>query len=110
MLHRCDTRSCANPEHLFLGSHTDNMRDMAQKRRGRTPDNRGERNGQTQLTDDDVRAMRKRFAAGASQASLVREFRASKTTVSMIVRGLAWVHLREDDEHGEQSSSDRAAG
>lgn len=50
VLHHCDTPGCVRPDHLFIGTHADNMADMARKGRAfatRHPDRlaRGDRHG-----------------------------------------------------------------
>ena len=55
--HRCDVRLCVNPTHLFLGTHAENMADMAAK--GRAFVQRGMENSNAKLSDDDVLAIRK---------------------------------------------------
>lgn len=59
--HKCDVKLCVNPDHLFLGTAADNMRDASKKGRIRIPPESYESNGSHQpakLTDDDVRHIR----------------------------------------------------
>ena len=55
--HHCDNRACVRPDHLFLGTHDDNMRDMFEKGRY----NGG---GEPALTDAQAVAARAVYAAG----------------------------------------------
>lgn len=54
MLHKCDTPSCINPEHLWAGTHAENARDRDQKDRVA----HGRKHYRARLTEDQVRAIR----------------------------------------------------
>ena len=90
--HQCDNPSCCNPEHLFLGTQTENMADMYKK--GRQPNRLGENNSASKLTDDQVRQIRMMYAEGGiSQGALGRQFDVSTVMIGLIVRREKWKHI-----------------
>lgn len=57
--HRCDTPACINPDHLFLGTHQENMQDAAAKGRAKQPAPRGGlAHHNHKLTPEQVRLIR----------------------------------------------------
>lgn len=50
--HHCDNRACINPDHIFIGTALDNAKDMVRK--GRSPNNLGEKNPNAIVTGDQV--------------------------------------------------------
>lgn len=54
--HKCDNPKCVNPEHLFLGTPADNMRDKVAKGRQKNP--LGEAHGRAKLTEADAAFIR----------------------------------------------------
>lgn len=87
--HSCDIPACVALAHLFLGTHADNMADMARK--GRSA--RGEQSGLANVTENIVRAIRTRRAEGVSLKQLAEEYKMSQGNVSMIANGRSWAHV-----------------
>jgi len=87
VLHRCDVHHCVRHDHLFVGTHADNMADRNAK--GRQA--RGERVGGARLSGSAVAAIRDAHASGAiTQAALAAKYGCSPSHVSSIVRGRVW--------------------
>lgn len=94
VLHRCDNRRCVNPEHLFLGDRSGNMKDCARKGRLKLPDVRGEKHSESKLTSHQVYEIRQRYADfKIPQRKLAYEYGVSQGLINHILRGKAWRHL-----------------
>lgn len=94
VLHRCDNPPCWRVEHLFLGTHADNMADMAAK--GRRRGAVGECNSHAKLTVADVRVIRERYeprSRSTGRAALAGEYGVSVYTISKIVNGAIWAEV-----------------
>jgi hypothetical protein len=79
--HRCGNPPCCNPRHVRFDSRLSNVREMWEHGRAAR---------QGRLTEEEVREMRERRAAGARQQDLAEHYGISDGQVSMIVRGLRW--------------------
>lgn len=86
VLHQCDTPLCVNPDHLFLGTTTDNMEDA--KRKGRTHRHPHYR---AILSRSDVSNI-KRLLGSERQRDLARRFNVSRQIISDIATGRTWRH------------------
>lgn len=89
VLHKCDNPPCCNPEHLFLGTHSDNVADMYSKRRGI----HGERAPHARLTESLVLDIRAKHAAGAKQNALAAEYGVSTTAMNSVILRRSWRHI-----------------
>lgn len=88
--HRCDIRPCVSPEHLFLGDCKDNMQDAASKDRMTY----GEDCHSARLTENTVKEIRARFAAGGcSYKGLAREYGVYDQAIRYAIMGRTWARV-----------------
>lgn len=84
VLHRCGVHQCVRPDHLYVGTGSENSEDA--RRHGTLA--LGEGHGNTKVTDDQVAEMRRRYAAGDTQTAIAADFPVTQSQVSNIVRGV----------------------
>ena len=89
--HKCDNPLCVNPDHLFLGTHRDNMMDAKKKQRFA----RGEKTAQAKLKDNHVREIKRLYKEGGlTQVELSKIFKVDKAGISRIISGKLWAHVK----------------
>lgn len=86
--HKCDTRNCVNPNHLFLGTNAENVSDKVSK--GRQSFLRGEQQAGAKLTENQVREIR---SSNLSQRKLAAKLGVSQSVVFNVKRRNTWKHV-----------------
>ena len=87
--HECENPICVKPEHLFLGTESENMLHAFQTGR---KDNRGENHSQAKLTEKEVLRIRE-LEGTMSKAALGRLFNVNYITISLILSRKNWSHI-----------------
>lgn len=91
--HTCDNPSCVNPDHLFTGTHQDNMDDMVAK--GRSPKQRGEDASSTVLTEEQAQYILDFNHYHGSLTILAERFGVDVSTIFYVKNGKSWSHLKK---------------
>lgn len=96
VLHTCDNRSCVNPDHLYIGTDADNMRDARQ--RCRYPG--GAKSSRAKLTSAQVKKIKHLRRTTLSSISrkkacelLGPKFHVTKFAIISILSGKTWTHI-----------------
>jgi hypothetical protein len=97
VLHSCNNPPCCNPDHLREGSHQENMTQRnteGRLARGKQHGDkvRGEKQGQSKLTDSQVIEIRENTEK-LSQNGLANKYRVSRWNIRRIQQGLSWTHV-----------------
>lgn len=115
VLHKCDNPKCCRPDHLFLGTSTDNMQDCAFKKRNtmikhpekasrgdahysrRRPEilKRGEDNWNSKITKEDVLEIRRLHSEmGFSSREIAVNYLISCRSIRDIISRITWRHVK----------------
>ena len=95
VLHRCDNPSCVNPDHLYLGTHLDNMADRTAK--GRNNPQREEKHPMAKLNKEQVSIIKQQICNGESHRSIAELFDVSKSLISHIATGRLWKYIAANE-------------
>ena len=122
VMHSCDNPPCCNPAHLSIGTYADNAQDRNNKGRANTPvgerhgtrtkpeafawrENhpwklhpelrmRGEHHANAKITEENVRDIRRRIAAGETGRSVAAIYGINKDYVFLVAKRKRWGHVK----------------
>lgn len=90
--HKCDVPACINPQHLFLGTRSENMKDMTTKGRFKNPVKLGVNHHKSKLTENDVKDIKNRLKQGerVCDIAILYRYTVSANTINNIKNNKIW--------------------
>jgi hypothetical protein len=89
ILHKCNNKLCINPEHLYAGTHNDNMKDMAN-----ADTLKGERNANSILTEKQVKEIKELISERKMfYKDIADRYGVRRQTIKDIALGRTWSWL-----------------
>ncbi len=95
VLHKCDNTRCVKPEHLFLGTQQENIKDMINKnRQSKKMGRKGEKHSQNKLTELNVKRIRQLYEETTlTQKELAEMFKVCQAQIWRIINKKNWSHF-----------------
>lgn len=104
--HTCDNPACVNPDHIFVGTQFDNMRDCVDKKRSANVRRCGESHPLSKLSHDKAFLIKAFPRFHGSISFLSKKTGLCRLTIQQIKDGLSWKHLPaptpEDSERAKE--------
>lgn len=89
--HKCHNRSCINPDHLYIGTQKENMKDMYDA--GRDVKKKGSENGASKLDESKVRIIKNMLSSGNKISAISKKFGVSESCIRFIKQDKTWRHV-----------------
>ena len=93
--HKCNNRRCCNPSHLYAGTHKTNSADqIAAGTASRPPLHLGSQQWNSRLTEDQVKAIKRRLQNGERPPHVAKDYGVKPATIYKIRDGSNWGWLQ----------------